>query len=124
MAGGARGNSAQKKPTGTLTERMSAWKRRKDSVGMSWRDVDSQSLKAAIHAIIAADCAVMFARARGGDGVMVKVYDEGEPASEFAATAEEMTEMLDALVGAFGNSAEDLYAAMAPPSESVSLAAD
>lgn len=124
MAGSARSNVAGKKAEKSLSERMQAWKQRKESTGVAWREVDCAVLKGAIHAILSSDCAVMFARARGGDGVMVKVYDEGTPASEFAATAVELEELLMGLVEVFGNTSEDIIAAMACNSESTSLAAD
>lgn len=124
MAGTARSNTGGKAVPKTLTERMAAWQRRKNAIGFNWRDVDAVALKAALHAIIAADCAIMFARARGGEGVMVKIYDEGEPGSQFAADSVEMDELLLGMVAVFGGSSEDLLAAMQSPTVPVSLAAD
>lgn len=124
MAGGARGTSSSRNQVKSLSDRMAAWKRRKETSGVDWREVDITLLRAALHAIVSSDCAVMFAQARGGEGVMVKIYDEGAPASEFAANATEMDELLESLVHAFSSKAEDVIEAMRSPLTVGELAAD
>lgn len=124
MEGGARSKTTKKAEPKTMTERMARWKKARDTAGVDWKAVDAAALKGALHSIIAADCAVLFGKARGSDGVMVKVYDSGEPAQNFAGFAEEMTDLLMGLIEVWGNASEDIYAAMGGEVDPVNLAAD
>lgn len=104
---------------GTVSESLARWKRDKESIGVSWRDIPGLTLRAAIHAALSRDCALMFAPSSGGRGVMVKVYDGGQAHSEHAVDAEELVMLLNGLIEAYSSGSEDVLQSLASPSDSV-----
>lgn len=114
---GVKSFSKEKAKAVTLDERMTAWARRKQSTGVSWRDVSALSLRCALTAVLAEGAALMFAPAAGGKGVMLKLYMDGQSQPEFAMTAEEVNQLLEGLCDAFTSGSEDLRESLAGGAE-------
>lgn len=90
-----------------MSEKMARWAARRESTGLRWSDIDTLSLYAALETAINEGCAVMFAPAAGGKGVMVKIYQDGNSHAEYAVLAEELNQILDQMVDTFQSSSED-----------------
>lgn len=101
------GSSSGKKPPEPLSEKMRQWAARRESTGVRWSDIDTLTLFAALSTALAESCAVMFAPAAGGKGIMVKLYQDGNSHPEYAVTAEELNLILDQIVDTFQSSSED-----------------
>lgn len=114
-----------KKATAAKTDGMSLearfHKNRRDqqSAGVDWTRVDQQSLVAAIMATLSADASVLFAPSMGGKGVLVKVYENGEAASEYLMFAEDLNQHLELIIDTFQSSAEDIRAMFPRPAVEV-----
>jgi len=96
----------------SVDERMAAWSRRKGTTGVDFKEVSGVSLKSALHVVIAEGAALTISAAMGGRGVCLKLWLDGQPKTEYAATAEEVNELLDGLVEALGSASEDIRTAM------------
>lgn len=92
----------------SLSERMELFRKRRDSTGVDWTDVNPRTLRCAIAACLSTDVAVMFAPAAGGQGVLVKVYEAGVSHPEFVLTASDLETLLDGMIDAFQGTSEDL----------------
>jgi alpha-L-fucosidase len=71
-------------------------------------DVDARIVTAALAAITSRGGALMLGTAQGGRGVTVTAFLDGERAKDYAATVEELEEMLLEVVDSLGSPAEDL----------------
>lgn len=120
----------QKSKTFAKSKRLSAdesqalWGRRKKRQGMDWLHVDTVTLKAALVSACMAGVSLGFARAQGGLGVCITVWDNGEKMQEFAQDAEEMNDLLNEFIDRYEGDAEDTRAAMGGPGLNDQVAAD
>lgn len=112
MAGRTSSFGAKKVVKATLDQRLVAWARRKSSLGVDWSQVSAASLRAALHVVIENNGLLMIGGAMGGQGVMIQVLLGEERKKEYAATAEEVNELLEMLVDALGGGSEDIREAM------------
>ncbi len=101
------GTRTGKKSPEPLSEKMRKWAERREATGVKWSEIDPLTMFAALQTAIADGCAVMFAPAAGGKGIMVKVYQDGNSHAEYAVLAEELNEILAQLVDTFQSTSED-----------------
>ena len=66
--------------------------------GVDWADVDPQSLRASLMAALDNGGAVMFSSAAGGLGVGVTYFSDGDKVKEYAATTEELVQLLEQVI--------------------------
>lgn len=115
MARTVRKATAAKDKGVTLEQKFAKNRRDQASAGVDWTKVDAISLVTAICTALAADAAIMFAPTAGGKGVMVKVYEDGEAASEYLMFAEDFNQHLELITDTFQSSAEDVRQAFPRP---------
>lgn len=108
MARTVRKATAAKDKGVTLEQKFAKNRRDQASAGVNWTQVDATSLVTAISTALAADAAIMLAPTAGGRGVMVKVYEDGEAASEYLMFAEDLNQHLELIIDTFQSSAEDV----------------
>lgn len=108
MATGKDGARSGKKMPEPLSEKMRQFAARRDSTGVRWSEISPLTMFAALHCALNEGCAVMYAPAAGGRGIMVKLYQEGNSHPEFAVTAEELNLIHDQMIDAFQGEAEDV----------------
>lgn len=92
---------------------MTLWRKRKESVGVDWKLVSASLLRAALSTVIQNEAAITISAANGGRGVMLKLWLGGQAIKEYAATADEVDELLSDLVEQLGSSSEDVRLVMA-----------
>lgn len=108
MAGRASKGTKQANGRMSLADKMAKFNREKRSTGVDWGQVNQTSLVTALHTLLGQDVAVMIAPTAGGRGVMVKVYEDGEAASEYLMSASDLNAHLETLIDAFQSSSEDV----------------
>lgn len=97
-----------RRQTPTHTQAVSIFRKRQESRGVVWSDVDLAGLMQMMALCIAEDVAVMISSASGGRGVCLKLYrGRGVPDTEYASTAEELNELIAQVVDALDDSQED-----------------
>jgi len=100
-------------PTGKgVVGALARWRKDTLSGGVDWADVSAVSLKAAISVCVAQRISLQFSQAQGGRGVCITLWDGTSQEREYAVDAEEVSQLLDQLVEAFGSPAEDVIASM------------
>lgn len=112
MAGKVTNFGNRKATKATLDAKLVAWARRKSSLGVDWSQVSASSLRAALHSVIEAGGLLMIGGAMGGQGVMLQVLLGDERKKEYAATHEEVNELLELLIDALASSSEDVREGM------------
>ena len=103
--GGRRSGGAKQRQRLTLFD-----SRNTKPKGVVWPDVDSVELRGALAAALSMGATVSFSPAAGGAGAMVKIYQGDYQASEFAADASQLNELLAIVLDNYQSGAEDIRA--------------
>lgn len=82
-----------------------------------WREVDDRVMRTALGVALSAGAMLGFSRASGGAGVMLKVWHGDATASEFAANAGELNELLRFVIEHMSSSSEDTWEMYGRPGE-------
>lgn len=104
--------TAKKVRAVSLEERLSKFRRERDTSGVSWREVSAISLRKALHCALAEGAALMFSPASGGLGVCLTVFQDGDRQKIYESTAEDLSTALDGIADAFAGGSEDIHQAM------------
>jgi len=75
--------------------------------GVDWAQVDGLGVKTALLACLEGGGALMFSAAAGGLGVCITMFSDGDKAREYAATTEELDQLLDQVVDYFADASVD-----------------
>ena len=96
-----------------IDEKLARWARAKASSGLAWAHVPGKLLKAVLHVCQREGVSITFQPTRDGGAVAVRLWAGGEERREYAATAEELCELLEVALDALGNDTEDVLSTMA-----------
>jgi len=77
---------------------------------LQFTDLPYVTLLAALQSAMQAGATLSFAPAQGGIGVTLRVYRGDYADTEFAGSAEELTELLDLLIDGLSSTSEDVRA--------------
>jgi len=109
-----KGKGDDRKSPGTREE---LWKARERRRGVEWKEVTALSMRACFASAVSSGVAVMISGASGGLGVCVTVWADNDRFKEYAATAEELMELLDGITDAYSSGSEDVRASLATERE-------
>lgn len=101
----------------TQKPQLTLFAERTRTTSFDWREVDDRMLRTALGAALSAGAMLGFSKASGGAGVMLKVWHGEAMASEFAANAGELNELLQFVIGHMASSAEDVWEMYGRPEE-------
>lgn len=87
------------------TERL--WQYNTRRRGVDWREVDGVGVKTALLACLEGGGALMFSAAAGGLGVCLTMFSDGDKAREYAASTEELNQLLEQVTDYFSDSSVD-----------------
>jgi len=86
--------------------------RRARQARLQFTDIPVPTLLTALQCAMSEGATLSFAPAQGGIGVTVRVYRGDYADTEFAGSAEELTELLDLIIDGFSSGSEDPKAAV------------
>lgn len=106
---GASGRQPQQRRRPSADEAFRVFKKRRDSLGFDWVQVNAPLLVAALDAATKNGAAVMIGGVQDGRGVSVTVFRDGGKDKDYASLPEELDELCHLLINVLASSSEDLY---------------